>query len=261
VSAGEAELRTGPELAAEVAAAALEPGSARTLLLDVDGTLAPLAPTPEAARVPAATLAAVAAVLERGFRVYAVSGRAAAEVRAMLPVPAIRVFGSHGLEADGRPPPVPPELLERIARLADGAAELAAAWPGARVERKPAGLALHDRQVAGEAGAWRRARDAWLARSDRTGLDTLRGKRVLELRPGGFHKGRVVALVAETLGLRGPDASFVAVGDDVTDEDMFSTIRGTGLGVLVGEPRPTRASRRLDGPEDVGAFLAALGRG
>jgi trehalose-phosphatase len=254
-----AEFRKPAELADEVARAAARPGAARTLLVDVDGTLAPIAPTPEAARIPETTLDALDEVMRRGFSVCAVSGRPAAEVRILLPVASVRVFGSHGLEADGAAPAIEAAVLRRLEDVGAAAVTLETSWPGVRIERKPAGIAFHDRQLAsGRVPQWRCERDRWLAARDLTGLETLAGKRVLELRPRGFHKGRVVEQLAEGLGVRVLDPSFVAVGDDITDEDMFREIRGRGLGVLVGPARATLAARRLGGPEDVGSFLAAL---
>jgi trehalose-phosphatase len=57
----------------------------------------------------------------------------------------------------------------------------------------------------------------------------------------------------------GEDRSVVAIGDDVTDEDMFHEIRGHGLAVIVGNPaRASEAVYRIDSPQEVATFLRAL---
>jgi len=259
---------SGVELAREVSDAASRPAAARTLLLDVDGTLAPIAPSPEDAAVPAATLTSIERLVGAGWTVVLVSGRPVAEIRSMVPVDRIVAIGSHGLEggfdgSDERGLSVPDDIVERLDELESDAAGLAEGFPGVRIERKPAGLAFHDRLLAGEhLQTWRERLAGWLAGKHLEGLARLEGKRVLELRPHGVDKGRVVRAVVERLELPGEDRSFVALGDDVTDEDMFREIRGIGLAVLVGEEdRVTLATRRIDSPEATGEFLAALAEG
>jgi trehalose-phosphatase len=251
-------------LADEVGRAAGVRGAARALLLDVDGTLAPIAPTPERAAVPPSTIGAIAELVRLGWTIVLVSGRPAAQVQVMVPVAGVHAFGSHGLEGSFRSRAVGPELpaglLERLERMRRAATRLVDGFPGVIVERKPAGLAFHDRQLEpGRLEDWRAALADWLAKQDLLGFETIEGKRVLEVRPQGIHKGRVVRRLKSALGLGEADRSFVAVGDDVTDEDMFREIRGTGLGVRVGQANvATAAQRRLGSPDDVAEFLTAL---
>ena len=248
----------------DVLAAARRPGAARTLLLDVDGTLAPIAPTPEQAAVPATTLDALRRLIHAGFSVAAVSGRPAEDVRRMLPVRGLLVFGSHA----GEPPPgfaapqagPPGAALARLGRLRASVLALAVGHPGVRIEAKPAGLAIHDRALEpAEERRWRASLGAWIAAQELGELEVLEGKRVVELRPRGTHKGLAVAALAARLDAPDEDASFLAIGDDVTDEDMFREMRGRGLAVHVGPPgASTLAPRRLDSSAAVGEFLRRL---
>ena len=258
-------LISGAELAHEVSVAAEGPGAARTLLLDVDGTLAPIAPTPELAAVPDATLKSIERLVAAGWTVVLVSGRPVAEIRSMVPLEQVVAFGSHGLEggfevSDAEAPALPAGIVGRLDALQAEAAALARDFPGVRIERKPAGLAFHDRLVPEDSlRHWRKTLVGWLDEKSLEGLSRLEGKRVLELRPRGFDKGRVVRGVRQRLGLSGEDRSLVAVGDDVTDEDMFSEIRGIGLAVIVGDAdRATSATRRVESTVEVGEFLGAL---
>ena len=252
-------------MAARVAHAAGRPGAVRALLLDLDGTLAPIAPTPEAARVPGETRTALRTLTEMGWRVAVISGRPAAQARRMLPVTGLLIFGSHGLEGswDGRPSTqVRPALARRLSLLARRGRALAARTEGARLERKPAGLAFHDRRVpARMLKGWRDGLRTWLERQDLRGLEILHGKRVLEIRPRGVHKGVVARpLLAEMTG-RQRDESLVALGDDRTDEDLFREVSDRGLTVRVGAPGVrTAASLRIASPKSVQQFLHKLSR-
>jgi trehalose-phosphatase len=185
----------------------------------------------------------------------------------MVPVRGIRVFGSHGMEGSwsGRETrPALKSLRRRLQTLGRAAEKLAASTTGVLVERKPAGIAFHDRNVPrSELAAWRRALRDWLASQHTEGLEKMRGKRVLELRPEGVNKGLVVQWMPVPENAKLPDRSLVAAGDDETDEDLFRAVLGKGVTIRVGAPRKgTVAEERLPSPLAVQSFLIHLaGRG
>src|ERR671939_139493 len=80
-----------------LAALAEDPASA-AVLLDVDGTLAPIAARPELARVPDATRAELARLVGRYALVACISGRTSGDAEALVGVDGIRYVGVHGLE-------------------------------------------------------------------------------------------------------------------------------------------------------------------
>ena len=86
------------ELLAPLAAA---PGRS-ALVLDVDGTLAPIVARPELARVPEETRAELARLAGRYLLVACVSGRAGEDARRLVGVDGIAYVGNHGLELDPR---------------------------------------------------------------------------------------------------------------------------------------------------------------
>ena len=249
-------------LARRASFAAAARGAARTIISDLDGTLAPFAPTPGEARVPNGTLAALGALVAAGWTVVIASGRAWVEARALVPLPGVLVFGSHGAEDERGRLLVPDAaaLAARLDELAAAARPLLARFAGAWLERKPAGLALHDRLLPSETrGAWTEAREAWLAERRLEGIDACRGACVLELRAAGFDKGLVARRTAPSATAETSDESLVAMGDDRTDEDLFAALEGRGLAVRVGEAeRASRAARRLRSPREVEEFLTAL---
>jgi trehalose-phosphatase len=230
--------------------------------LDLDGTLAPIVAEPSAACVPHETREAVGRLAAAGWRIVVVSGRPRAEARRMIGNPRVAVYGGHGLEGL----PASPDsrgALARLRRVATRVEGLLPDHPGARVERKPSGVAFHDRQVPNEAlAAWRRALRARLDGSNLDGLECLAGRRVLELRPAGVHKGLVVAHVLGPRRSSRTDASIVAMGDDTTDEDMFRVLGSRGLSVRIGtSTRRSLARRRLPSPRAAGRFLRLLADG
>jgi len=249
-------------LADEIVRAARRQGAARALILDLDGTLAPITERRRDARVPAAVLNALQHLLRDGWRVAIVTGRPVADARRMMPLQGVTLFGSHGIERST--PHIVPRRLRAIAVRAASIARQASLWirafRGVEVERKPFGFALHHRTLEATARPrFRRRLRAWLAGRDLRGLELHRGKRILELRPAGLGKGLVARRWPAARRARRGDHSLVAIGDDRTDEDLFTALAGRGLTVRVGPPRrATFAVRRLSGAAAVARLLTTL---
>jgi trehalose 6-phosphate phosphatase len=227
---------------------ASEPGRA-AILLDVDGTLAPIVAGPENALIPDETRAELARLTARYALVACVSGRPGAEVERMLGVPGVAIVGEHGLELE----PDAAAWAERIRRFARGVD-----WPS---EAKPLSASFHFRRADDEAAAraylTRVAEDAAAA-----GLVPRGGRMVLEVRPPvDAHKGTAVRTLVARAGVR----RALYAGDDRTDVDAFDGLDGLELGVRVAvasaEAPPElleAADLVVDGTEGVLALLRAL---
>jgi trehalose 6-phosphate phosphatase len=227
---------------------ASEPGRA-AILLDVDGTLAPIVAGPENALIPDETRAELARLAARYALVACVSGRPGAEVERMLGVPGVAIVGEHGLELE----PDAAAWAERIRRFARGVD-----WPS---EAKPLSASFHFRRADDEAAAraylTRVAEDAAAA-----GLVPRWGRMVLEVRPPvDAHKGTAVRTLVARAGVR----RALYAGDDRTDVDAFDGLDGLELGVRVAvasaEAPPElleAADVVVDGTEGVLALLRAL---
>lgn len=197
------------------------------LLLDFDGTLVPLAATPDAVRVPAEVQMAVQAARTRlGGALALVTGRMVEAIDALFAPLLLPAAAEHGLvlRADPALPPqrlaapvVPPPWVE-------AARALAARHPGALVEEKPAGLVLH----------YRRAPDAearlWAAMQALAGGDAdfalVPAHMAIEVRPRGIGKGDAVRALMQAAPFAGRLPLFV--GDDVTDEDAIAAAKAMG---------------------------------
>ena len=205
-------------------------GSPFVLLLDVDGTLAPIAPRPEYATVPNDTrqiLADLAAA--PNVRVVVISGRSADDARRLVDVPGVWIIGNHGIEvaAPGQEPSARDAVAgyaEPIAEAASRATQIANTLPGVLVENKRWTLSVHYRLAHPSVVPSLSARVAAIAKD--LGLALTGGKEVLELRPPvEIDKGTAAILLAEELGALAESASMLCAGDDRTDEDMFRAVR------------------------------------
>jgi trehalose 6-phosphate phosphatase len=227
--------------------------SRRPLLVasDYDGVLARLRDDPSAA-VPepgvAEALARIAAV--DGVTVALVSGRGVADLQSTSGLSGpFRWVGSHGEEFDG---PLSGELAERRDALAERLAPLIDGVPGARLEVKPASVAVHVRQVSDRDAAAALLDDARAAVD--SSLTLKPGKDVLEVAVTDADKGTALRRLVSELGAAGA----MYLGDDVTDEDGFRALHRDGITVKVGDG-PTDARYRVPDPAGALALLERLG--
>jgi trehalose-phosphatase len=204
-------------------------GSPLAVMLDVDGTLAPIAPTPDQAAVPPATRIAVRKIAQLpDVHVALVSGRSATDVLRMAPVEGAWIVGNHGLEIrmpKGELSAVPEarQYQGAIVKAANVLGRVARETAGALLEDKRWTLSLHYRLVDDRTvpRLTTRARD--VARE--LGLRVTEGKRVIELRPPvDINKGTAAVSFAERVGAI-PNGSVLYAGDDQTDEDAFRALR------------------------------------
>jgi trehalose 6-phosphate phosphatase len=224
----------------------------RPLLLasDYDGVLARLRDDPSAA-VPEPGIADLLDELAAvdGVTVALLSGRGVEDLRRTSGLTgSFRWIGSHGAEFDG---PLTGDLAVARDELVTALAPLVDAVPGARLEVKPAAVAVHVRTVAEPAaGLALLERAAAAAGPHHTAKP---GKDVLELAVTDADKGTALLRLAAEL-----DADRVLyLGDDVTDEDAFRALGAAGVGVKVGAGE-TAAGHRVHDLDGVRAVLQRL---
>ncbi|ADV68410.1 trehalose-phosphatase [Deinococcus maricopensis] len=215
------------------------------VILDYDGTLAPIVARPEDAWPEPGAREALHALLNGGqHRAAIVTGRRAQQVHAFLNLPDLPVIGLHGMEWPGeslQPPDT--AALDALRAQLPGTT-------GVRVEDKGWTLAVHYREVPEAQQANVERQLARLKLPD--GWEMMTGKKVREFRPGGFGKGKAVRRLAQ----EAPSHLPVFIGDDVTDEEGFKALREmNGTTIKVGEGE-TKAAYRLSDPARVVALLA-----
>jgi trehalose 6-phosphate phosphatase len=236
--------------------------SETAVLLDFDGTLAPIVDDPSAAGALPGVPEVLRSLVERYATVAVVSGRPLQHLRAHLPVGPTLV-GLYGLErASSEEVLTHPEAAPWRLVVDDAVAKASAELPAeVIVEHKGLSLTLHVRQHPALSGVV----EAWAADvGDATGLLLRRARRSVELHPPvAADKGTVVTelLVDRTA------ACFI--GDDLGDLPAFDALdafaerggRAARIVVSSTETAPEltdRADLLLDGPPAVLELLEAL---
>jgi trehalose 6-phosphate phosphatase len=191
------------------------------VLLDFDGTLAPIVARPEDARPLLGTAGVLSALAPRVRALAIVTGRPSTTVRALLgDVPGVRIIGLYGFEDL---PPVDAHVLETVEAVSS-------AFPGTQIEPKGASVAVHFRNAPDPDAAGAAIRPRLESVAEANGMRLLEGKRVWELAPadaGG--KGEAVAGVLAEVE---PTAVLYA-GDDLADLEAFDVLDRVGGSVLV----------------------------
>ncbi|VBB69756.1 Trehalose-6-phosphate phosphatase [invertebrate metagenome] len=237
------------------------------VFLDFDGTLTPIVPRPDMARLSWAARTAVAALAERCL-VAIVSGRDRLEVEHLVGLPNLIYAGSHGFDIilpDGRVPEHggvfhDQALLDRMVAVLR---HRLASVPGSLIERKRFTVAVHSRHVPPDHVETVQDVVSQLLKAEHPYVKLTTGKMVYELQPNlDWDKGKAVLWIVTELGLDKSDIVPIFFGDDVTDEHAFSRLKGHGLGVIVAgaadHDRLTTADFRVENPDEVMTVLQCL---
>jgi trehalose 6-phosphate phosphatase len=196
------------------------------VLLDVDGTLAPIVRHAEDAMVPETTRSVLIELANRYACVACVSGRRASDARRVVSIGTMTYVGSHGAEIL-RPgsvePVVDPNLrpwIGRIQRFASESATRELARLRVRLEDKQTIAAYHWRGAPDEEAAEEAVREV-AVRAEEAGFVTHWARKVLEVRPPvPMDKGSGVRQLLRDFDL----GAAVYIGDDATDLDAFRAL-------------------------------------
>ena len=229
------------------------------LLLDIDGTLLDLMPTPREVWVPPGLANTLNRLVERTAGALAlVSGRSLNDIDLIFAPDLFPAVGGHGAEmrlspdAEAAAPQAPPMDKELKRRLA------AIAWlsPGILLEDKGYSLALHYRLAPHAERAIYEAISLIRADLPEAPIEVLPGKCVFEIKHAGFTKANGVRELMKHAPFMGRKPLFI--GDDVTDESVFAIMPDMGgLAFSVGR-RAHGVNGHFDAPSDVREFLAHL---
>ncbi len=215
------------------------------LFLDFDGTLVDLADKPEEVIVPAAlvdTLRALHTYL--GGAVAVISGRPMDQIDEFLAPLRLPVAGVHGSERRAANGTLSLQTTYPLDEVQHAAQALVRQHPALRLEAKRGSLALHYRQAPELEAVCLETMRAAVEASP--GLTLMRGKMVVEAKPGGASKGMAIDAFMHEAPFAGRQPVFM--GDDFTDEVGFTVVqRRGGMGVKVGGG-PSAAWHRVESP-------------
>jgi len=230
------------------------------LLLDVDGTIVDIGPSPAEVHVSDALIESLRRLYGlTGGAVALVSGRPIADLDRLFAPLRLPAVGGHGAEmrlSDNQmfywAKPLPQDLRHRLA-------DVARIGPGIVVEDKNYSFALHYRQAPQQAEHLRRhIADSRSAFSGEP-TELLLGKAMFEVKRPGINKGDGIRklMAHPPFGGRMP----VFIGDDITDESVFAVlpeIGGKGFSVSRYFPGLTGVFKN---PAQVREALQVLARG
>jgi trehalose 6-phosphate phosphatase len=228
------------------------------ILLDIDGTILDLAPSPQEVWVPAElrqTLARLNTLTDGA--VALVSGRPLNDIDLIFSPLELAAIGGHGAEmrtAAGKAPmarvaPLDPVLRRKLAGLRE-------LGRGILAEDKGYSLALHYRLAPEKADELRAAVETICTEAKPGSIEILPGKFVVEIKAAGISKANAVCdlMAYPPFTNRNP----IFIGDDTTDEPVFGIIsKFGGLGFSVGRIA-AEVTGHFDKPESVRAWLARI---
>ena len=237
----------------------LQTASQRVLVLDYDGTLAPF----RQERDKAIPYPGVREILEKiqhsgKTRLIIVSGRSIKDVVPLLGLEQLpEIWGGHGFERL-----LPDTALQRKKISATCSLNLQKAFLWAKehgfennCEQKTSSLAFHWRGLKEEIKEQlqKKVSKAWKPLTEEQNLEIHLFDGGIELRCAGTHKGDAIKQI---LSESSKDAMIAYLGDDLTDEDAFKTLKGKGLSVLVRDHhRDSLADCWLTPPDELLDFL------
>src|SRR5437868_13161308 len=233
--------------------------SETAILLDIDGTLLDLMPTPREVWVPPGLSKTLNRLVRRTNGALAlVSGRSLNDIDLIFAPDLFPAVGGHGAEmriepdsesVDAHAPPLDKELKRRLAAIAKLS-------PGILLEDKGYSLALHYRLAPHAEKAIYAAVSLIRADLPNAPIEVLPGKCVCEIKHSGFTKASGVIELMTHDPFKGRRPIFI--GDDVTDESVFAIMPELrGLAFSVGR-RAKGVVSHFDEPRDVRQWLARL---
>ena len=233
--------------------------SETAILLDIDGTLLDLMPTPREVWVPPGLAKTLNRLVERTNGALAlVSGRSLNDIDLIFAPDLFPAVGGHGAEmriatdseaVAAHAPPMDKELKRRLAAIAKLS-------PGILLEDKGYSLALHYRLAPHAEKAIYAAVSLIRADLPNAPIEVLPGKCVCEIKHSGFTKASGVLELMTHEPFKGRRPLFI--GDDVTDETVFAIMPDLdGLAFSVGR-RAKGVAGHFDAPSDVREFLTHL---
>lgn len=197
-----------------------------------------------------------------------ITGREPEDIRELMPEPRLPVAGLHGLfylpPDEQEPQPIldkPPALPENIENFLVKSAER---HSNLELENKRLLKALHFNRKISQ--LYRQLEGKLRDYASETDWEVIAGRRVLEVRPENWHKGKAVQHLrqkfAAEAGYENPQNCLtIYLGDDTTDEDVFKTLFPPKLTVYISNTQKaehTRADYFVNSPAEVQNFLQHL---
>jgi len=236
--------------------------SSVVLFIDYDGTIVPIQPRPELAKLQSETVDLIQSILRKpNFFVCIVTGRSIENIRNLVKIDDVSFIGNHGFEIwrKGKHWIHPAANKNRLplTRVARELKKVTEHIDGIAIENKVFTVSIHFRNVARRYEAQIKRAITQVVGLNDTMFTITAGKRVYEIRPDiGWDKGKGVMRWLHISRLQKP--LVIYIGDDRTDEDAFRAIRDEGITISVGYRRKSLAQYYLRNDRGVLVFLEKM---
>jgi trehalose-phosphatase len=233
------------------------------VLLDYDGTLTLIAPTPRQAKLSPQTKLALRRLSQKpNVTLAVISGRALADLKRKVGLSSLAYAGNHGLELwwdnRRRTVKIPRPLKKALSEVTRMLTKVRRNFDGVIMETKGLSLSFHYRLV-GAKSLTDLKKEFWKCVMPFVQSGTMRvvkGKRVFEVRPNvPWTKGH--AALWFTKKLASQSCLPIYIGDDQTDEDAFRMLR-SGITIRVGKHHGSRAKYYVRRVAEVVRFLESV---
>ncbi len=238
------------------------------IFLDYDGTLVPIAETPDKARLAPKTKSLLQGLSGiRSCKLALISGRALKDIKRTVGLKDIIYAGNHGLEVQGPKirfkHKVGPRLRSKIQGILYKLKTRLSKIKGVFVEDKGLSLSLHYRLADKKDISFVKSVLSGVVRDAKVKdiLTVKAGKKVFDIRPAaGWDKGKAVLWLLRRFKTVFKDRKVFSVylGDDSTDEDAFKALRAQGMTIFVGQPKRSYARYYLKDTKEVLGLLEQI---
>jgi trehalose 6-phosphate phosphatase len=242
------------------------------VVLDIDGTISEIAPTPDRAIVSDEARATLNRLRDHVAVLAVITGRSAADGERLVGVDGLVYIGNHGLERRlGGRQEVHPEAAATQHQIADALAAIEAALAsegraeGVIFENKVLSASIHYRLAPEPEETGRRILALALAAAEGHDLRVTEGRLIVELRPNlAINKGTALADLVQAYQVSG----LLFCGDDLTDVDGFKELKhlrergqldGLAIAVVAPESNPLILEEADGYVESVGMMVRLLG--
>ncbi|MEM9242521.1 MAG: bifunctional alpha,alpha-trehalose-phosphate synthase (UDP-forming)/trehalose-phosphatase [Pseudomonadota bacterium] len=232
-----------------------------TLFIDYDGTLNPIVDDPKMAILSNATIQILTKLIEKNITIIVISGRPRAFLQSQLKplnIPLIAEHGAFVFNPEKRKwqdqIKSTKDWYKRAKAIMDKYTELV---PNSFIEPKTYSIVWHYRRSPSYFGNFQAYKllEELKLNFNKSPVSVSRGHKVIEVKHVNANKGICVDNMIKKL--HSSENFYIAIGDDVTDEDMFESIKGYGLAIKVGKGN-TAAQARFITQKDVLTFLKTL---
>ena len=235
------------------------------IFLDFDGTISPIAQTPDKAKI-APKINRLLKKLSVSPRILLViiSGRSLVDLRKKIPLKTVNLAANHGLEwlINGKYNHVSLESkysrsLRSVKLLTK---KLKGLFPNIIIEDKKLSLAIHYRLLNNHQIKFFKDRFKLVIKRyiDENLLDVINGKKVFDIRPAvNWTKGNFAKSIVDEITINGVEPLTICIGDDKTDEDMFRMF-DKGITIRIGKNNDSKSKYYVSKISNITKFLQLI---